>query len=94
MNGLTARVFRTRLASYNFEKLLQKTPTTATLEEKLNFYKEINARVAILCNHKRTVPTKAFRAAMIKLEVKIKQKKSTLQKLQRTMKYSVNDDRY
>ena len=93
MNGLTARVFRTRLASYNFEKLLRKTPIRGTLEEKLNFYKEVNARVAILCNHKRTVPTKAFRATMLNLEIRIKQKRVLFQKLQRTLK-SVNDDRY
>ncbi|KAJ7647293.1 DNA topoisomerase I [Roridomyces roridus] len=57
MKGLTAKVFRTFNASSTFQRLLdENTLENATLQEKLNAYNKANREVAILCNHRRTVP--------------------------------------
>ncbi|KAJ7346667.1 DNA topoisomerase I [Mycena albidolilacea] len=57
MKGLTAKVFRTFNASITFQRLLdENTLENATLQEKLNAYNKANREVAILCNHRRTVP--------------------------------------
>ncbi|KAI9710123.1 MAG: DNA topoisomerase 1 [Bogoriella megaspora] len=56
MQGLTAKVFRTYNASWTMAKLLREmTETGKTIPEKVKDYNEANRRVAILCNHKRTV---------------------------------------
>ncbi|KAJ6499260.1 DNA topoisomerase I [Mycena sanguinolenta] len=57
MKGLTAKVFRTFNASITFQRLLDENALeNATLQEKLNAYNKANREVAILCNHRRTVP--------------------------------------
>ncbi|KAF2088284.1 hypothetical protein K490DRAFT_73229 [Saccharata proteae CBS 121410] len=55
MKGLTAKVFRTYNASYTMSQLLQGMKSTGSIPEKVKDYNEANRKVAILCNHKRTV---------------------------------------
>lgn len=55
MSGLTAKVFRTYNASFTMSKLLQEMKSTGSIAEKIVDYNEANRKVAILCNHKRTV---------------------------------------
>ncbi|KAL9612585.1 MAG: hypothetical protein Q9167_002836 [Letrouitia subvulpina] len=55
MPGLTAKVFRTYNASYTMANLLRDMKSTGSIPEKIKDYNRANRRVAILCNHKRTV---------------------------------------
>ncbi|KAJ6119244.1 topoisomerase I [Penicillium sp. IBT 18751x] len=71
MPGLTAKVFRTYNASYTMSTLLQEMKATGTVIEKVKAYNDANRRVAILCNHKRTV-TAGHANAMEKMSERIK----------------------
>ncbi|KAJ5678452.1 topoisomerase I [Penicillium maclennaniae] len=71
MPGLTAKVFRTYNASYTMSTLLQELKATGTVIEKVKAYNDANRRVAILCNHKRTV-TAGHANAMEKMSERIK----------------------
>jgi DNA topoisomerase I len=57
MQGLTAKVFRTYNASWTMSNLLKEMKQGAkiTVPERVKEYNDANRRVAILCNHKRTV---------------------------------------
>jgi DNA topoisomerase I len=55
MAGLTAKVFRTYNASYTMSRLLKDMKSSGTANEKVKDYNDANRKVAILCNHKRTV---------------------------------------
>lgn len=59
MPGLTAKVFRTYNASFTMSELLKELHidprSKGTLAEKAKLYNDCNRKVAILCNHKRTV---------------------------------------
>lgn len=59
MTGLTAKVFRTYNASYTMSTLLKELASDprsrGTIAEKVKLYNDCNRKVAILCNHKRTV---------------------------------------
>jgi DNA topoisomerase I len=56
MPGLSAKVFRTYNASYTMATLLRELQVTnASIQEKVKLYNDCNRKVAILCNHKRTV---------------------------------------
>ncbi|PHH63011.1 hypothetical protein CDD81_6342 [Ophiocordyceps australis] len=59
MTGLTAKVFRTYNASFTMSELLKelhKDPRSkGSIAEKVKLYNDCNRKVAILCNHKRTV---------------------------------------
>ncbi|KAE8148013.1 hypothetical protein BDV25DRAFT_159130 [Aspergillus avenaceus] len=55
MPGLTAKVFRTYNASHTMGTLLKDMKATGTIAEKVKAYNDANRKVAILCNHKRTV---------------------------------------
>ncbi|GLI78520.1 DNA topoisomerase 1 [Penicillium ochrochloron] len=55
MPGLTAKVFRTYNASFTMSELLKDLKAAGTIPEKIKAYNDANRRVAILCNHKRTV---------------------------------------
>ncbi|OKL59479.1 DNA topoisomerase 1 [Talaromyces atroroseus] len=55
MPGLTAKVFRTYNASYTFATLLKDMKAEGSVGEKVKQYNDANRKVAILCNHKRTV---------------------------------------
>ena len=55
MDGLTAKVFRTYNASWTMSQLLREMKSEGTIPERVKDYNDANRRVAILCNHKRTV---------------------------------------
>ena len=57
MQGLTAKVFRTYNASWTMANVLKemKPGANITIPERVREYNDANRRVAILCNHKRTV---------------------------------------
>lgn len=55
MPGLTAKVFRTYNASHTMGALLKEMKAEGTVPEKVKAYNDANRKVAILCNHKRTV---------------------------------------
>ena len=73
MPGLSAKVFRT----YNASETLQKElPTPEALEgmsvqDKVLAYNEANRKVAILCNHQRTV-TKSMETALGNLQERVR----------------------
>ncbi|KAI9735649.1 MAG: DNA topoisomerase 1 [Cirrosporium novae-zelandiae] len=71
MTGLTAKVFRTYNASYTMATLLRDMKSTGTVAEKVKDYNDANRKVAILCNHKRTVAA-GHAGQMEKLGDKIK----------------------
>lgn len=67
MAGLTAKVFRTYNASYTMGCVLNEMNASGgTIAEKVKAYNDANRKVAILCNHKRTV-TAGHANAMEKL---------------------------
>jgi DNA topoisomerase-1 len=56
MPGLSAKVFRTYNASFTMSNLLKELKSTnISIQEKVKLYNDCNRKVAILCNHKRTV---------------------------------------
>lgn len=73
MPGLTAKVFRTYNASFTMSYLLQelKIDQSSSVAEKIKLYNDCNRKVAILCNHKRTVGA-GHEAQMEKLSDRIK----------------------
>ncbi|CAF9921993.1 MAG: DNA topoisomerase 1 [Heterodermia speciosa] len=71
MPGLTAKVFRTYNASYTMSTLLKDMKSAGTVPEKVKDYNAANRKVAILCNHKRTVAA-GHESQMEKLTDKIK----------------------
>jgi len=71
MQGLTAKVFRTFNASSTFSRLIKEIDGKGkTLPEMILAYNDANRKVAILCNHKRTVAA-SHGAQMEKLQDKI-----------------------
>jgi DNA topoisomerase-1 len=70
MQGLTAKVFRTYNASWTMATLLKEMKSTGTIPEKVKDYNDANRRVAILCNHKRTVAA-SHAGSMEKMDEKI-----------------------
>ncbi|KAF2753200.1 hypothetical protein EJ05DRAFT_480563 [Pseudovirgaria hyperparasitica] len=70
MPGLTAKVFRTYNASWTMSSLLQDMKSVGTVPEKVKDYNDANRRVAILCNHKRTVAA-SHAGQMEKMQEKI-----------------------
>ncbi|XHF98215.1 hypothetical protein AWENTII_001780 [Aspergillus wentii] len=71
MQGLTAKVFRTYNASHTMGALLKEMNATGTVAEKVKAYNDANRKVAILCNHKRTVGA-AHAGQMEKMSERIK----------------------
>lgn len=70
MPGLTAKVFRTYNASYTMSQLLKEMKAEGSIPEKVKAYNDANRKVAILCNHKRTVAA-SHEQQMEKMEDKI-----------------------
>ncbi|KAF2164172.1 hypothetical protein M409DRAFT_25518 [Zasmidium cellare ATCC 36951] len=72
MPGLTAKVFRTYNASYTMSQLLKGMfdDHTLSIADKVKSYNDANRKVAILCNHKRTVAA-THAQTMEKMEEKI-----------------------
>ncbi len=71
MPGLTAKVFRTYNASYTMANLLKDMKSHGSIPEKVKDYNDANRKVAILCNHKRTVAA-AHGVQMEKMSDRIK----------------------
>nr|AAC39319.1 topoisomerase I [Aspergillus nidulans] len=71
MPGLTAKVFRTYNASHTMSELLKSMHATGNNAEKVKAYNDANRKVAILCNHKRTVGA-VTRDQMEKMSERIK----------------------
>ncbi|RDL34730.1 Uncharacterized protein BP5553_07858 [Venustampulla echinocandica] len=72
MPGLSAKVFRTYNASFTMSTLLKELKTSnISLQEKVKLYNDCNRKVAILCNHKRTVGA-SHEAQMEKMTDRIK----------------------
>lgn len=101
MEELTAKVFRTYNASITLEsqldKAFDKTYSCAEIggklsvdshvDQKVYFYNQANKRVAILCNHQKTV-SKNFAEQMDKLGDRIQDKNKALKKLKKELKWS------
>ncbi len=67
MAGLTAKVFRTYNASYTMAQLLKECKGDGkSIPELIKLYNDCNRKVAVLCNHKRTVGA-SHEAAMEKI---------------------------
>lgn len=75
MPGLTAKVFRTYNASYTFATLLRDMKAEGSIPEKVKAYNDANRKVAILCNHKRTV-TASHAGQMEKLSDRVRERLS------------------
>ena len=71
MPGLTAKVFRTYNASFTMANLLRDMKLHGSVAERVVDYNEANRKVAVLCNHKRTVAA-AHETQMEKLGDRIK----------------------
>ncbi|KAI9894956.1 MAG: DNA topoisomerase 1 [Vezdaea aestivalis] len=71
MPGLTAKVFRTYNASNTFATLLKDLKQKNNVAEMIQDYNAANRKVAILCNHKRTVGA-AHETQMEKMGDKVK----------------------
>lgn len=72
MPGLSAKVFRTYNASFTMSTLLKEMKNTnISVQEKVKLYNDCNRKVAILCNHKRTVGA-SHEAQMEKMTDRIK----------------------
>lgn len=82
MEGLTAKVFRTFNASFTLDKQLHESlpETLATVDEKFKHYTDANKRVAILCNHQKTV-NKDFDTRLQRHQDKIKELEDYLHEL-------------
>ncbi|TLX66377.1 MAG: DNA topoisomerase I [Thaumarchaeota archaeon] len=78
VKGLTAKVFRTYLATTVVTNYLKKVDRLDSKSENIKIYhaKLANLEAAITCNHKRTIP-KTF-------EESLKKKKEALEKLKKT----------
>ena len=71
MPGLTAKVFRTYNASWTMARLLREMKENdRNIPEKVKDYNDANRKVAILCNHKRTV-TAGHAGQMEKMQDKV-----------------------
>jgi DNA topoisomerase-1 len=77
MPGLTAKVFRTYNASYTFATLIKDMKPEGSVVEKVKAYNDANRKVAILCNHKRTV-TASHVNQMEKLSERVCSRRSNL----------------
>ena len=72
MPGLTAKVFRTYNASRCLQNEFDTNPCsmTASEPEKVEYFNAANTKVALLCNHQRSVP-KSFGTTKMKMNAKL-----------------------
>jgi DNA topoisomerase I len=83
MDDLSAKVFRTYNASHTLQNELADCsidPEKDTVEAKVKFYEAANRKVAVLCNHLKSVP-KTHQASMEKAQQLIQEKKDRVAKL-------------
>ena len=84
IKGLTAKVFRTYLASTVVAKYLKEHDKikSKSPNEKLYHAKLANLQAAIMCNHKRTIP-KTFEGALQKKKETLKKAKESVPKTEK-----------
>lgn len=84
VEGLTAKVFRTYLASREVSKYLKEHDNikSKSPNEKLYHAKLANLQAAIMCNHKRTIP-KTFESALQKKKDTLKKAKDSVPKTEK-----------
>jgi len=99
MEGLSAKVFRTYNASITLEKELDRAftaddlpmigtlTTESDVNDKIYFYNEANKRVAILCNHQKSV-SKNHGEQMEKLGKKLEDKVQKIKDLKKELKWA------
>ena len=80
MPGLSAKVFRTYNASNTLENELPDNVVNESIGQKVILYNEANRKVAILCNHQKTV-SKAFNENMEKMGEKVEIYKQQIEEL-------------
>lgn len=98
MKKLTAKVFRTYNASKLYQdeiniinKTYEKYNKTDRIDLLLSKHNEANLKVAILCNHQKNVKPKTIKSTNIKnMELKIKEYKNTIKKLNLDKKKNKN----
>ncbi|RLO00764.1 hypothetical protein DYB28_002794, partial [Aphanomyces astaci] len=81
MPGLSAKVFRTFNASVTLEKELPRVLPGDDVAVKIVSYNDANRKVAILCNHQRSVP-KGFGSTVDKMNATLSQLNDQLNELQ------------
>ncbi len=95
VKGLTAKVFRTYLATNVVKNYLKENDSLKgkTANEKLYHAKLANLKAAIMCNHKRTIP-KTFEQSLDKKRDTLKkiEKDSPWKKTEDTLKKAKNKD--
>lgn len=94
MKGLTAKVFRTLNASYNFQKELKNITNKYKDYNKddkitilLNEFNKANTKIAALCNHQKKV-SKTHNTQVNTIDKRIKEYKKKLKKLKSTISKS------
>eukprot|EP00754_Rhynchopus_humris_P047798 Rhum_TRINITY_DN7340_c0_g2::Rhum_TRINITY_DN7340_c0_g2_i2::g.22698::m.22698/K03163/TOP1; DNA topoisomerase I len=82
MTGLSAKVFRTYNASFLLDKIFEEEPVDSKLTEaeKMVYFNKANTKVAILCNHQRTV-AKGHEAIKEGMNLKIEEIQSQIDRL-------------
>ncbi|KAJ3443477.1 DNA topoisomerase [Anaeramoeba flamelloides] len=78
MPSLSAKVFRTFNASYTLFQELKRMPENLDPIQMLDFFQESNRKVAILCNHQRSIP-KSFGKQLETINLKLENLKTELE---------------
>ncbi|KAJ9448283.1 DNA topoisomerase 1 [Diplonema papillatum] len=84
MDGLSAKVFRTYNASYLLDKIFWNEPVDSSITEaeKLVYFNEANTKVAVLCNHQKSV-AKGHEAVKEGMEKRIDELNGAIERLQK-----------
>lgn len=92
MPGLSAKVFRTYNASICLQQYFKENPTTPkmTEAEKLVYFNTANTKVALLCNHQRSV-SKAHAGQMAVLDMKIEHIKDLIERYKKLKPKAAKD---
>ena len=82
MDGLSAKVFRTYNASFVLQQQLNKKEFKLSddMNTKISYYNEANKKVAIMCNHQKTV-SKSFNAKSGQMSSVLKEHEEYLDEL-------------
>eukprot|EP01064_Diplonema_japonicum_P001613 TRINITY_DN1106_c1_g1_i2.p1 TRINITY_DN1106_c1_g1~~TRINITY_DN1106_c1_g1_i2.p1 ORF type:complete len:730 (+),score=242.95 TRINITY_DN1106_c1_g1_i2:61-2190(+) len=83
MDGLSAKVFRTYNASFLLDKIFHEEPVDSKLleSEKMVYFTNANTKVAVLCNHQKTM-AKGHEQQKESLNSKVEDLKTTLKLLE------------
>jgi DNA topoisomerase-1 len=95
MPGLTAKVFRTYNASFTLDREIHESPIPkeASLPEKIVMFNAANTKVALLCNHQRSV-TKSHQKSMAVFQDKLTYARSLLERLLATKELVQKDKKH